>query len=333
MSPGETAPAEDHVRSASTTRPSGWGRLRDFVLPIFIALLAILTGIVEPRFWTAENLLNLSRQIAPLLILSVGQAFVVIGGGLDLSIAASLALSGVYGVLVMNAYGLVPGVITMLVTGAVVGFVNGSIITRFQVSPLIVTLGMLSVCQGLALMATGGLPLYDVPGPFIDIFGYGVVLGLPVPAVLAVATLLAAALLLRYTILGRYIYAIGSSPAAAYSSGVDVASVSRMSYIMAGLSAGIAAIVLTAWVSSAQPLAGAGLELRSIAAVVLGGIALTGGSGSMLHALYGAIILGMMSNSLNMMGVSSFMQTLVIGIVIVVAVILDKLRRARAISV
>jgi ribose transport system permease protein len=181
-------------------------------------------------------------------------------------------------------------------------------------------------------MATGGLPIYDVPGPFVDIFGYGALFGIPTPALLALATLLIGAAVLRHTVLGRYIYAIGSSPAAAYSSGINVSLYSLLAYAIAGLTAGVGAVVLTAWVSSAQPLAGSGLELKSIAAVVLGGIALTGGSGSMLHALYGAIILGMLSNSLNMMGVSSFMQTLVIGIVIVVAVILDKLRRARGIN-
>ncbi|MBP2293247.1 ABC transporter permease [Azospirillum rugosum] len=303
--------------------------LKDCALPTFIVLLAFVTGLIEPRFWATENLLNLSRQIAPLLILSVGQAFAVICGGLDLSIAANLALSGVYGILVMNEFGVVAGVLAMLLSGTAVGFVNGFIITRFQVSPLIVTLGMLSVCQGLALMASGGLPIYNMPDAFIDGFGYGSLLGVPTPTLLAVLTLLAGWAVLRYTVAGRYIYAIGSKAAAAYSSGIDVRFYSMLAYTISGLTAGIGAIVLTAWVNSAQPLAGAGLELRSVAAVVLGGIALTGGSGSMLHALYGAIILGMLSNSLNMMGVSSFMQTLVIGLVIVTAVILDKLRRGQ----
>jgi ribose/xylose/arabinose/galactoside ABC-type transport system permease subunit len=304
-------------------------KLRDGALPAFIVLLAVVTGLIEPRFWTTENLLNLSRQIAPLLIVSVGQAFAVISGGLDLSLAANLALSGVYGVIVMNQYGVIAGLLAMLATGATVGLVNGLFITRFQVSPLIITLGMLSVCQGLALMASAGLPIYQMPDAFIDVFGYGAVLGIPTPTLLAAATLLIGIGLLRYTVAGRYFYAIGSSAAAAYASGINVRFYSTLVYVISGLTAGIAAIVLTAWVNSAQPLAGAGLELRSVAAVVLGGIALTGGSGSMLHALYGAIILGMLSNSLNMIGVSSFMQTLVTGLVILTAVVLDKIRRAR----
>jgi ribose transport system permease protein len=321
--------ARDENRKGLRTQIRQRFDLKNFVLPLFIALLALVTGFVEPRFWTTENILNLSRQISPLLIVSVGQAFAVISGGLDLSLAANVALSGVYGVIVMNQYGVVAGVAAMLATGATVGLINGLFVTRFEVSPLIVTLGMLSVCQGLALMASGGLPIYQMPDAFIDIFGYGAVLGIPTPTVLALLTLLMGIGVLRYTVAGRYIYAIGSKAAAAYASGVNVRLYSVLVYVMSGLTAGVAAIALTAWVNSAQPLAGAGLELRSVAAVVLGGIALTGGSGSMLHALYGAVILGMLSNSLNMIGVSSFMQTLVIGVVILVAVVLDKVRRTR----
>lgn len=306
---------------------------QNLALPFFIVALAVVTGLFESRFWSTENLLNLSRQLAPLMIISVGQAFAVIGGGLDLSLAASLALSGVYGVLVMADYGVFAGVLVMLLTGLGFGLVNGMIITRFEVSPFIVTIGMLSVGRGLALIASAGLPIYDVPGPFIDIFGYGAVLGIPTPAVVAVGTLLVGAAILRYTVFGRYVYAIGSKSAAAHSSGVDVKLYTLLVYGISGLTAGIGAVVLTAWVNAAQPMAAAGLELQSLAAVVVGGIALTGGSGSMLNAFYGVLILGMLSNSLNMIGVSSFMQTLVIGLVIVAAVVLDKLRRGKAMDV
>ncbi len=315
--------------SGQAVKPRKRFQSKDYILPAFIALLATVTGIVEPRFWTTENLLNLSRQTAPLLILSVGQALAVITGGLDLSLAANLALCGVYGVLAMNQFGLFAGLLVMLLTGAAVGLVNGLFVTRFRASPLIVTLGMLSVCQGLALMASSGLPIYDMPDSFIELFGYGAVAGIPVPTLVAVATLLLGILLLRFTVAGRYFYAIGSSARAAYASGIDVRFYTVLVYVMSGLTAGIAAIVLTAWVNSAQPMAGAGLELHSVAAVVLGGIALTGGSGSMLHALYGAVILSMLSNSLNLMGVSSFMQTLMTGLVILTAVVLDKTRRSQ----
>jgi len=307
--------------------------LQNLVLPAVIVAMMVVTGAIEPRFWSSENLLNLSRQLAPLMILSVGQALAVIGGGLDLSLAAVLGLSGVYGIMAMRHVGVGGGIAAMLATGAAFGLANGLIITRFQVSPFIVTLGTLSIGRGLALMASAGLPLYDVPDRFIDGFGYGTLLGIPVPAVIAVATLLVGASLLRFTIFGRYLYAIGSSPAAAFSSGVPVSRYLILCYVLSGVTGSIGAVALTAWVNAAQPMAASGLELQSLAAVVVGGIALTGGAGSMINAFYGALILGMLANSLNMVGVSSFMQTLVIGVVIVVAVILDRLRRGKSFAV
>ncbi|NJP10600.1 MAG: ABC transporter permease [Leptolyngbyaceae cyanobacterium RU_5_1] len=302
-------------------------RIGQFVLPLFILCLAIATGLIEPRFWSNENLLNLSRQLATLMILAVGQTLAVISGGLDLSMTAALALSGVYGVLVMNKLGLAIGILTMILTGVIFGLVNGLIITLFRVSPFIVTLGTASIGRGLALIATAGLPLYDVPSSFSDRFGYGMFAGIPSPALIALLTLVAGHVLLRHTVFGRYVYAIGSNARAALNSGVNVQLQTLLVYVLTGTTAGIAAIVLTAWVSAAQPLAASGLELQAIASVVVGGVALTGGVGSMLNTFYGVLILGMLSNSLNMIGVSSFMQTLVIGIVIVAAVVLDRIRQ------
>jgi len=315
--------------------PARHGRLavlQNLALPALIVVIGVATGLVEPRFWSIENLLNLSRQLAPLLIISVGQALAVISGGLDLSLGASLALSGVYGVMAMNQFGLAAGIAAILATGTGFGLINGLMITRFEVSPFIVTLGMLSVGRGLALIASGGLPIYDMPGSFIDIFGYGAVFGIPTPAIIGVLTIIAGAALLRFTVFGRYVYAIGSSPTAAFSSGINIKLYVTLVYCFAGFTAGVGAIVLTSWVNAAQPMAASGLELQSLAAVVVGGIALTGGSGSMLNAFFGVIILGILSNSLNMIGVSSFMQTLVIGLVIVIAVIVDKFRRGRGLA-
>lgn len=302
--------------------------LSNLVLPGVVLAIAVITGIFEPRFWSTQNLLNVARQLAPLLIVSVGQSIAVISGGLDLSIAATLALAGVYGVIVMNAFGLIAGILTMIFTGIGVGLINGLIITGFQVSPFIVTLGMLSIARGLALIASAGLPIYKMPDQFLDIFGDGRLLGIPVGIVVAIATVIVGHILLGYTIFGRYVYAIGSSTAAAFHSGVNVRATTLLVYALSGATAGIGALVFTSWVTAAQPLAAEGLELKSVAAVVVGGIALTGGSGSMLNMVYGALILGMLSNSLNLIGLSSFVQILVVGLVIVTAVILDRLRRS-----
>lgn len=326
-----TDPAEEAKPAGELATLGGQFRraqiVQNIALPAFIALLMLVTGSLEPRFWSGENLSNLARQIAPLAILAVGEAFAVISGGLDLSVAAILALAGIVGVLVMNSAGVVPGLAAMIVTGAAIGAANGLIITRFQVSPFIVTLGMLSVAQGVALAVTGGLPIYDMPESFVSVFGNSEILGVPMAAVIAIVVLLAGATLLHRTVFGRYIYAIGSNPVAAHNSGVRVRRQIFLVYVLTGTTAGIGAIVLTSWVSAAQPLAGGGLELKSLAAVVIGGAALSGGVGTMWGVFLGVVILGMLSNALNMLGVSSFYQTLAIGIVIVVAVILDRIRR------
>jgi ribose transport system permease protein len=298
------------------------------ILPGIIVLIAVISGFIEPRYWTAQNLVNLGRQIAPLLILAAGQSLTVIAGGLDLSVAAVLALSGICGVVVMNKFGVAIGILAMLATGVGFGTLNGGIIARFKVSPFIATLGALSIARGLALIASGGLPIYDMPDAFVDNFGSGALLGVPAGVVIAVATVVVFAMVLRYTILGRYIYAIGSNTASAFHSGINVGAYTVLIYALSGLAAGIAAVVLTSYVAAAQPLAAQGLELQSLAAVVVGGVALTGGHGSMLNVFYGVVILGMLSNSLTMIGVSSFMQILAIGVVIVAAVILDQLRRS-----
>jgi ribose/xylose/arabinose/galactoside ABC-type transport system permease subunit len=304
-------------------------RRQDTVLPVLITLIAILAGIIEPRFWTVDNLLNLARQMVPLLVVSVGQALAIITGGLDLSLAAIISLCGVGGVLTMNRFGIAPGIGCMLLIGVGTGMVSGSIIAYFRTTPLVVTLGMLSVAQACALILSNGTPIYDVPAPYAELIGFDSIAGLPWSVWIGIATTLGGGFLLQYTVFGRYVYAIGSNASAAANSGVDVPLYTMLVYALSGLCAAIAAIVLTAWVGSAQPVAAADITLQSVAAVVLGGVALAGGRGSMLQVIYGVTMLSMLSNVMNMIGVSAYYQTLVIGFVIILAVVLDRLRRGR----
>jgi ribose transport system permease protein len=297
-----------------------------YSLLLLIVLIAVVTGAVEPKFWSSANLQNLVRQLAPLQILVVGQFFAILSGGLDLSVAAVMALSGVVGVLAIGHVGLLGGLIVMVAVGTGLGFVNGLIIVGFSVSPLIVTLGMLSVGRGLALLLTGGLPLYKVPESFVDFVGFGDIAGFPTSSAIACVVMIVAAIILRTTIFGRHVYAVGSNIAAARNSGIRVARTMLIVYTVSGAMAGVAAVIMTAWVSAAQPLAGEGLELQSLAAVVVGGVALAGGAGTMRQAFFGVLVLGLLSNSLNMAGVSSFLQVLVVGLVILVAVVVDRLR-------
>jgi ribose/xylose/arabinose/galactoside ABC-type transport system permease subunit len=297
-----------------------------FGLPLLVLVIAVLTGLREPHFWSFANAQNLGRQLAPLQIIVVGQLFALLSGGLDLSVASVMACSGVVGVLAIPEFGLVGGLITMAVVGLIFGLGNGALIVGFSVSPFIVTLGMLSVAKGVSLLLTSGLPLYSVPEPLVDVVGFGSIAGIPLASVIAFAVMLIGAFILRSSIFGRHVYAVGSNDIAARNSGVRVGRVRLAVYMLSGLTAGCAAIVMTAWVSAAQPLAGEGLELQSIAAIVVGGVALTGGSGNMLQAFYGVLVLGLLSNAMNMGGVSSFLQVLIVGLVILLAVIVDRLR-------
>ena len=303
------------------------GLLADCVLPLFIVLLATIAGIIQPRFFSASNLENLTRQLVPLLILSIGQCFAIVSGGLDLSLSSVLSLAGVGGVLAMASLGVPGGVMLMPVIGLACGLASGSIISYLGTSPLIVTLAMLSVTQAIALILSNGVPIYDVPPSLTDAVGFASVLHVPVTVLIGLGVLAFGWGLLRRTVFGRYVYAIGSNRSAAIRSGLDVKLTTMLVYAVSGLCAGLGGLVLTAWTGAAQPIAEPTLTLQSLAAVVLGGVALTGGSGSMLHVVWGVLILGMLSNMLNMIGISAYYQTLAVGIVILLAVVLDRFRQ------
>jgi ribose/xylose/arabinose/galactoside ABC-type transport system permease subunit len=301
-------------------------RRKDTVLPLLIVAIALTAGFIEPRFWSVDNLVNLARQIVPLLIISVGQAFALISGGLDLALAAVMSLSGVAGTLAMKHSGIAAGISLMIAIGIVAGLLSGAIVAYFRTTPLVVTLGMLSVAQAAALILSNGTPIYDVPAAYSQFVGFDSFVGVPWSVWIGTATALAGWFLLRHTIFGRYVYAIGSNESAAMKSGVDVRLYKMLVYAVSGLCAAVAAVVLTAWVGSAQPIAAPDITLQSLAAVILGGVALTGGRGSMLQVIYGVTLLSMLSNVMNMIGISAYYQTLVIGIVIILAVVLDRLR-------
>jgi ribose transport system permease protein len=314
----------------SAVAPSPYRAIAKFGLPLLVIAIGVVTGLREPHFLSLANAQNLARQLAPLQIVVIGQLFALLSGGLDLSVASVMACSGVVGILALPYIGLAGASAAMILTGLAFGLGNGALIVGFSVSPFIVTLGMLSVAKGLSLLLTGGLPLYAVPESLVDVLGFGTAFGVPISSLVAFAAMLAGAFVLRTTIFGRHVYAVGSNEVAARNSGVRVDRVRLAVYAISGAASGLAAIVMTAWVSAAQPLAGEGMELQSIAAVVVGGVALAGGSGNMLQAFYGVLVLDLLSNALNMAGVSSFLQVLVVGIVILLAVIVDRLRTRTA---
>ena len=287
-------------------------RFGDLVLPLFIVAMALMAGVLQPRFFSLDNLLNLARQIVPLMIISLGQALAIIRGGLDLSMAAVLSLAGVAGVLVMKAYGVPAGIAVMLLVGAAAGTVSGFIIAYLRTTPLVVTLGMLSIAQATALILAGGVPIYDVPQAYVDLVGFKDVLGIPAMTLIAAAAVFLVSFLLSRTVFGRYVYAIGSNASAASKSGINVPLCTMLVYTVSGLCSALAAVVLTAWVGSAQPVAAPNITLESLAAVVLGGVALTGGTGSIWQVFLGVLVLTLLSNMMNMLGISAYFQTLAV---------------------
>jgi ribose transport system permease protein len=260
---------------------------------------------------------------AALAAVSFGQTFAVLTAGLDLSVGATVALVSIVGALAMRSYGIMPGLLAAMAAGAAVGLVNGMVITRFKVFPFIATLAMMSVVSGLALSLSGGVAVTGVPSAFGDL-AYQLVLGIPVPVVIAAAVLVAAFLILRYTRLGRRIYAVGGNEEAARLSGIDVGRIKIAAYVLSGICASVGSIILTARVASGQPSLGSTLPLESVAAVVLGGISLFGGRGSIIGVAFGVLFISILSNGLNLMNVPSYTQMMLVGAALILAVALDQ---------
>ncbi|MCH7613499.1 MAG: ribose ABC transporter permease [Candidatus Marinimicrobia bacterium] len=279
---------------------------------------------------TISNLLNVAQQTSINAIIAVGLTFVIITAGIDLSVGSILAFSGVVLASVLNAGMPIPiAMLTGLGVGLLCGIVNGLLISYGRLPPFISTLGLMSVARGAALLYTNGRPISGFPNSF-RYLATGEILNIPMPVFIMVIVYLIAHFLLTRTVFGRYTYAIGGNEEAATVSGVNVKFYKTMVYGLCGLLSGLAAIILTARLNSAQPIAGFMYELDAIAATVIGGTSLMGGVGRLSGTLIGALIMGVIRNGLNLLGVSSFVQQTVIGSVIILAVLIDMaLKRQR----
>ncbi|CAH1671455.1 MAG: ABC transporter permease [Chelatococcus sp.] len=298
-------------------------RAMEIALPVATLGLVIVFSLLSDVFLTGSNFRNIGIAAAALAAVAFGQTFVILTAGLDLSVGSTVALVSVVLAFVMREFGIVPGIVAALLCGALVGIVNGLIITRFRISAFITTLAMLSVTAGLALNLAGGVPILGLPPAFGRI-AYQYWLGLPIPVLLAAVTLIIAELTLRYTRLGRHICAVGGNEEAARLSGIHVERVRVIAYAICGLTAAIGAIILTARVSSGQPTLGATLPLESIAAVVLGGVSLAGGRGSIVNVAFGVAFISILANGLNLLNISSYTQMMIIGLSLIAAVALDQ---------
>ncbi len=285
--------------------------------------LCAVLWILTPHFLTVSNLLNVAQQTSINAIIAVGLTFVIISGGIDLSVGSLVAFSGVVmASLLQRAVPLPLALLAGLGTGLGCGILNGLLITFGRLPPFIATLGMMSVARGAALLFTDGRPISGFDEGFRWL-ATGELLFIPMPVVVMVVVYAIAHFVLRRTRFGRYVFAIGGNEEAALLSGVPVRFHKTMVYGVGGLLSGLASIMLTARLNSAQPIAGINYELDAIAATVIGGTSLMGGQGSVLGTLIGALIMGVLRNGLNLLGVSSFIQQVVIGAVIILAVLMD----------
>ncbi|PVD50757.1 ribose ABC transporter permease [Terrimonas sp.] len=294
---------------------------------ILIALLVIciILSIATPYFFTAQNLIIVLRQVSINGILAIGVTFVIIAGGIDLSLGSVVALTGVIAASFAHPgmYPVIVPVMLALLSGALIGAINGLTITLGKVAPFIVTLGMMTIARGLALVLSNGRPVTNL-SPSFNFIGGGDVLYIPVPILLFVLVILISSVILKYTRIGRYIYAVGGNENAAKASGIRVGRVKLFAYIMCSGLAALAGIVLASRITTGQPNAGIAYELDAIAAVVIGGTSLLGGRGSIAGTVIGVLIIGVINNGLDLLNVSSYYQQIIKGIIIVGAVLLDR---------
>ena len=296
--------------------------------PLLILLgLVVVLSVLSPFFLTTRNLGNILAATAAIAVLSLGQLLVILTRGIDLSVGSVVALSSVVGALVFAGVASGPIVIVaMLGTGLLVGAVNGVVYVKGQLPhPFIITLAMLSIARGLALWLSGGQPIRGMP-PIVNAIGGGSIGWFPVSAILVLGIALLVFLLTTRIVWGRWIYAVGGSPEAARRTGIPVNGVLISVYVLSGLMAGIAGIITAGRLNAGSPTFGDLAELDSIAAVVIGGASFLGGRGTVMNALVGALMIGVIRNGMNLLAVDAFFQLIVIGIVIVLAVEADVLR-------
>ena len=300
-----------------------------------LALMVLALSLLSDRFLTVDNGWNILRQISVNLCLSIGMTLVILSGGIDLSVGAILALSGALAAGLLKIGIEIPGtdillqvtpsgaILIGLAAGAAAGWINGFAITRFKLPPFVATLGMFSIARGLTMLWTGGFPITGL-GDAFGRLGTGVFLGMPTPVWIMLALTGIFIVVTKRTRFGRHLYAVGGNVRAARLTGLNVSRITIAVYSLAGALAGVAGLIVTARLDSAQPNAGLGYELDSIAAVVIGGTSLSGGRGSVAGTVLGCLIIGVLNNGLFLLNVSPFWQQVIKGVVILLAVALDK---------
>ena len=313
------------VRHRPAARVSGprWLKRTGVLVPLLVAMVMTLSGL-SPYFLTAENLLNALLAVAAMGIIAVPMTMVLVSGGIDISVGAVAALSGVVTALAVERAGAWMAMAAGLLVGGAIGLVNGTLIEKAKMNAVIVTLATMSIARGLAFVLTGGLTV-PVVDPLFWGIGLGTVLGVPIPVIPFFLIVVAGWVIMARTVFGRSLYAVGANKVASRLAGLRVERVAMWAYVLSGLAAGLSGILLTAQLAAGAPQAAAGLEFSVIAAVVLGGTSLSGGSGTITGTTLGVLLLGVLSSGFLMLNVSSYYQDVARGLVLLLAVALDQL--------
>jgi len=320
-----------------------FGFVARFAPTIFLLVLMAMFAIIEPRFLSSINLFNVMRQVSITGLLAIGMTFVILTAGIDLSIGSLVALCGLVAAAVAKGglqdrftvgegglgYGWGLAALAAIAVGLACGYLQGLAITRLKVPPFVVTLGGMSAFRGAALLSAAGGPISGFE-PSFTWWGQGkIAQQVPVPVIIFLSAAILAHVVLRYTRYGRQVYAVGGNPEAARLSGLNVNRVIASVYVIMGFFAGLGSFVLAARLNSAEAVAGTGYELTVIASVVIGGTSLFGGAGTIFGTVIGSILIGVLLNGLVLMNVSSYIQQIVIGVIIVLAVAFDTFAKSR----
>jgi ribose transport system permease protein len=319
--------------------PAAWLRLafvRLGVLPFLLILALAIFALMSGNFLTVNNLLNVARQSTYLAMVAMGQMLALLTGGFDLSVGTILAVTSVVGALAMTtAFAAHPdmtwlavfyGVLAGFGAGVLIGMINGAGVALFNVSPFMMTLGMASVGFGIALYLTGGVPVYGMPSGFGAVFGFGRLFGIPAPIYITTVFVTIMYVVLNWTRVGRYFYAVGGNLKAARLSGINTSRTLFLAYVLCAALTSISGLMLTARLETGEANIGASMPLESIAACVIGGVSLRGGVGRLSSVVLGAIFIGLVQNGMNLARIDSYLQTVVIGMLLILAVVADQFR-------
>lgn len=298
--------------------------LKKYKSLVGLVILCIIISIIAPRFLQFSNIINVFTQVSVNAIIAVGMTFVILSGGIDLSVGSIVAISGAVAAAIVKSGGSIFVALPVaLVIGSVIGLFNGVIVSKFKIQPFIVTLGTMTIFRGVTYVFTNGMPISGLSQSF-TVIGNNNIIGIPLPVIIIAVVFGLAWYILNQTRYGRYVYSVGGNEDCTRLSGINTDKIKTFVYVICGMAAALSGVIVTSRIGSASPNAGTGYELDAIAAVVLGGTSTAGGEGTIVGTIIGAMIIGILNNGLNLMNVSPFYQSIVKGSVILIAVILDR---------